>query len=57
MKYYDFKNYCLSKVPDFITTEIIKIIIMATVLNFMSAPVHFSGYKEGLCEKMNCEDF
>lgn len=55
MKYYDFKNYCLSKVPDFITTEIIK--IMATVLNFMSAPVHFSGYKEGLCEKMTCEDF
>lgn len=54
MKYYDFKNYCPSKVPDFITTEIIK--IMAKVLNFMSAPVHFSGYKEGLCEKMNCED-
>lgn len=54
MKYYDFKNYCLFKVFDFIIIEIIK--IMVKVLNFMFVFVYFFGYKEGLCEKMNCED-
>lgn len=50
MKYYDFKNYCLFKVFDFIIIEIIK--IMVKVLNFMFVFVYFFGYKEGLCEKM-----